>query len=93
MKIVCLSDTHHNYDMEVPEGDVLVHAGDFSSFGQSIEISQFARWLKEQPHKHKLFIWGNHEIGPYELEFYYREYIENEANAKCIHNILSYNLK
>ena len=62
MKIVCLSDTHmlHNH-IEVPDGDVLIHAGDMTNFGTIAEIYQVAEWMRTLPHKHKLIICGNHE--------------------------------
>jgi predicted phosphohydrolase len=60
MRIVCLSDTH-NRQVKVPEGDVLVHAGDFSMMGRHGEIAEFNRWLGSLPHKHKIVVAGNHD--------------------------------
>ncbi len=62
LRIVCLSDTHnfHN-EITVPEGDVLIHAGDTTSRGTIEEIAFFNEWLKNQPHRHKIFIAGNHD--------------------------------
>lgn len=62
MKIVCISDTHtFEYDIAVPDGDVLIHAGDATINGEPWEVSRFALWLKRQPHKHKIFVAGNHD--------------------------------
>ncbi len=64
MRVVAISDTHglHDY-ISVPEGDVLIHAGDFMNFGTRVhEISRFNVWLGKQPHKHKIVIAGNHDI-------------------------------
>ena len=62
MKIVLISDTHCMHDrLEVPDGDVLVHAGDFTWRGRPQEIDEFNRWLEKLPHKHKLVIAGNHD--------------------------------
>ena len=46
MRIVCISDTHGaTQALKVPEGDVLVHAGDFCSHGLEREVHKFAKWL------------------------------------------------
>ena len=66
MKIVCLSDTHTQHHMiKVPDGDILVFAGDFAG-PRDINMSQkytrdFAKWLDVLPHKHKIIIAGNHD--------------------------------
>jgi len=86
MKIIALSDNHSDYGFETPEGDILIHAGDFSYQGLSQEIYTFAGWLKRQPHEHKLFIWGNHELIESD-ELYYRNFIEENSGAKCIHTL------
>ena len=52
IKIVCISDTHGRHaDMDIPAGDVLVHAGDFTMFGLVSEIINFKQWLATLPHK------------------------------------------
>lgn len=63
MRIVCISDTHnkHNY-IDVPDGDILIHAGDFSSYGKLNEITSFNEWLGSLNHKHKVIIAGNHDL-------------------------------
>lgn len=63
MKIVLLSDTHctHQY-LEVPAGDLLIHAGDFSLRGREAETQDFLDWFSSQPHPHKVFISGNHDF-------------------------------
>lgn len=63
MKIVCLSDTHGAHDeITVPDGDVLLHAGDFSMRGKEPEIIAFNEWLGKLPHPHKIVIAGNHDL-------------------------------
>ena len=63
-KIIALSDSHNaTKRVEISDGDILVHAGDFSFQGKASEIQDFIEWMKEQPHKHKLWIAGNHERG------------------------------
>ena len=46
---------------QVPDGDILIHAGDFTQFGKEEHAEDFNRWLGEQPHKTKLVVLGNHE--------------------------------
>src|SRR3974390_2505199 len=62
MKVVLISDTHglHN-SIRVPNGDVLIHAGDLSPSGTDSEISEAARWFGALPHRHKIVIAGNHD--------------------------------
>lgn len=63
MKIVCISDTHNKHDaVIVPECDLLLHTGDFSSRGYRHELEAFVAWLDKQPAKHKVFISGNHDF-------------------------------
>lgn len=62
MRVVCVSDTHGRHAaIEVPEGDLLVHAGDATMSGQPDEIDRFNEWLGTLPHRHKLVIAGNHD--------------------------------
>lgn len=61
-RLVLLSDTHGFHDrLRVPDGDVLVHAGDFCTSGKEMQARAFAGWLKRQPHAHKVVIAGNHD--------------------------------
>lgn len=61
-RIVLISDTHGYHEgLKVPDGDILVHAGDFCSIGEEAEARAFALWLRRQPHKHKIVIAGNHD--------------------------------
>lgn len=63
MKIVCISDTHNKHKkILIPECDILIHAGDFSSRGYVHELKNFAQWFSKQPAKHKVFISGNHDF-------------------------------
>lgn len=67
MKIVVISDTHSLHKSsemaQIPDGDVLIHCGDVSNSGYEQEILTFIKWFKDQPHKHKVFIAGNHDFG------------------------------
>lgn len=71
-RIIALSDTHGLHaDLKVPESDVLVYAGDWSSFRGSIEETvSFLRWLNRQPCRIPILIGGNHDIpAQYSLTF------------------------
>lgn len=62
MKIVFISDTHDLHaNVQVPDGDILIHAGDATMLGRMNEIAAFGKWFREQPHKHKVFVPGNHD--------------------------------
>jgi Icc-related predicted phosphoesterase len=62
MKIVCISDTHNcNEKINVPDGDILIHAGDATTVGNFEQIQEFGTWFGSLPHKHKIFIAGNHD--------------------------------
>ena len=56
-RFVCISDTHNrtNPDTIIPEGDVLLHAGDFTMVGAPGEIEQFVGFMRTLPHKHKVY--------------------------------------
>ena len=64
MRIVCISDTHEFHrDVEVPDGDLLIHAGDFTYFSKRPSmLFDFDDWLGELPHEHKVVVPGNHEF-------------------------------
>eukprot|EP01119_Soliformovum_irregulare_P021604 TRINITY_DN7229_c0_g1_i1.p1 TRINITY_DN7229_c0_g1~~TRINITY_DN7229_c0_g1_i1.p1 ORF type:complete len:255 (-),score=39.45 TRINITY_DN7229_c0_g1_i1:115-879(-) len=66
LKIVCISDTHRKHrEMHVPDGDILVHTGDFGDYfttSMQRDIIEFNNWLGTLPHKHKLVVAGNHDL-------------------------------
>lgn len=70
MEIICISDTHSNHDkLMVPNGDVLIHAGDITEAGTKREVLSFLRWFSNQPHPYKIFIAGNHDFYLENLSF------------------------
>jgi predicted phosphohydrolase len=64
LTIVCISDTHELHrELDVPAGDILIHAGDFTMFSKSASaILDFNEWLGKLPHRWKILIPGNHEF-------------------------------
>lgn len=64
MRIIAISDTHSYHNkLVIPDGDVLVHAGDITFRGEIPIMASFSDWLKDLPHKRKVVIFGNHELG------------------------------
>ena len=48
IRIVCMSDTHsltHHIKFDIPEGDIFIHAGDFTSCGGLKEVIDFNNWI------------------------------------------------
>jgi Icc-related predicted phosphoesterase len=63
MKLCIISDTHnyHKRLAKLPDADVIIHAGDFTSMGHSHEIVNFMQWFSKLSYKHKIVIAGNHD--------------------------------
>jgi Icc-related predicted phosphoesterase len=62
VRLVLISDTHcRETFIDVPSGDILIHAGDFTINGTREEFQNVAAWLKSLPHQRKIFIAGNHD--------------------------------
>lgn len=72
MRVVLISDTHgrHKHLTSkamgpiLPEGDLLIHAGDFTGIGQKGEVESFIKWAVQQAPKYThgvVFIAGNHD--------------------------------
>ena len=87
IKIVHISDTHlkHiNYETQIPNGDILIHSGDFLHKSNKDKIKDnnieyFNQWLGKLPHKHKIVIAGNHEI--YLTKMRYKKIQKRFTNA------------
>lgn len=63
LRLVCLSDTHNRHDrLDVPDGDVLLHAGDFTGRGTEEEVAAFGAFLARLPHAEKVVVAGNHDF-------------------------------
>lgn len=64
VRLVLLSDTHGKEDsVKVPDGDVLIHAGDFSR-GRGTDwhdLAYLSDWMKRLPHARKFLSPGNHD--------------------------------
>jgi len=64
LRLVLISDTHELHrEVDVPDGDIFIHAGDFTMFSESMEtVVDFNDWLGELPHPYKIVVPGNHEF-------------------------------
>lgn len=63
MRLVCCSDTHgFEKNLNIPDGDVFIYAGDFSMRATTTHVQKFAKWIQTLPHKHKVIIAGNHDM-------------------------------
>jgi Icc-related predicted phosphoesterase len=61
--IDCISDTHSRHKkINLPGGDIVIHAGDCSCSGELEEVLEFLDWFKEQKYSHRLLIAGNHDF-------------------------------
>lgn len=62
-RLVLVSDTHGRVPTSaIPDGDVLIHAGDYSMSGTIAETASFARWLSDLSHPVKILVPGNHDF-------------------------------
>lgn len=83
-KIVCLSDTHNcNEQIDVPDGDILLHAGDATINGTQYEVEAFLSWYSSLPHKYKIFVAGNHDW-LYETENHIAKLMTAKFNIKYL---------
>ena len=66
MRCVAVSDTHNRADrVAIPDGDVLVHAGDLTMRGEPRELERAAAWLARLRPRFTavVAIPGNHDFG------------------------------
>lgn len=63
MIITFISDTHTKHrKLDLPGGDLLIHAGDLMNSGYSAyEIQDFCKWFESQDYDATAFIAGNHD--------------------------------
>lgn len=65
MRAVLIADTqgyaHQILPHMLPEGDMLIIAGDLTGDGSLIELGAFDNWLSTLPYRHKIIVGGNHD--------------------------------
>lgn len=65
LRFVCISDTHNDdCGKQIPDGDVLIHAGDLTDFGSTEELQAALDWIIPLPHKIKVIVAGRHSASP-----------------------------
>ena len=81
IRFVCTSDTHEEegWELGVPDGDVLIHCGDFTRYGSIEQTKSFVKKFTALPHKKKILIAGNHDVG-FDLELY--ESLSKQRNKR-----------
>lgn len=63
MRILCISDTHGKHKkLELPEADMIIHAGDMSGKGEAWQIREFFEWFSKLSYRYKICIAGNHDF-------------------------------
>ena len=62
LRFICMSDTHNEiHKIHIPDGDVFVHCGDAVKHWTSArDLRVFNEFVGQLPHRHKLFVSGNH---------------------------------
>lgn len=88
MKIVATSDTHFPFDPKaVPDGDVFVLAGDLMNEGTPAEWHPRLECLAALPHKHKLFVPGNHDYYTQHFRGLARSQLRREAGVTMVDEV------
>jgi len=63
LKLVLISDTHNLHrQLKIPEGDILIHAGDITRRGDIADLRDFNEFMGTLPHPYKIVIAGNHDF-------------------------------
>jgi len=64
-KVCCVSDTHGKMalmDIFQTEGDLFIHAGDFTQYSKQGDLEEFCKLLDQLKYRHKVVVSGNHEL-------------------------------
>ncbi|KAF9452850.1 Metallo-dependent phosphatase [Macrolepiota fuliginosa MF-IS2] len=101
-RFICISDNHSRTQCDLPPGDVLLHAGDLSSWGYPAQVMKTLDWIKSLDYPTKIIIAGNHDLcldedvppfgedlGPESLATI-REYVRGEEMKKANVHYLEY---
>ena len=91
LSIVVISDTHNTHEhLSVPHGYILFHCGDFTNSSDWEHLSpgqvprsviKFNQWLGRLPHRYKIVICGNHEVGFRDMS---KDEIQSQFLTNCI---------
>ena len=63
-RIALISDTHQFHErVDIPECDILIHSGDYSSYGDLRDLTNFNKWLGTLKQCGSIVIVdGNHDL-------------------------------
>lgn len=90
MRIVCISDTHNRHwdrDLIIPDGDILVHAGDMAIRGMPGELHSVSDWfvsMTSDKFKAVVFTPGNHDRLFEVNQSLARSYFNKANNIHCL---------
>jgi Icc-related predicted phosphoesterase len=95
LRIVALADTHLRHGgLVIPDGDVLVHAGDMLQHGSLDELARAADFFRALPHPIKIVVAGNHEVclerHPAEARALLEGFVYLEDQATTIEGLVFY---
>lgn len=86
MKCVCLSDTHNNFpNMEAYFGDIIIHCGDVSIWGNYKEVEFFIEEYNKVNFKYKILVPGNHDK-LFEKDWKYSQTLCEKNNIICLND-------
>ncbi|MDF1696260.1 MAG: metallophosphatase domain-containing protein [Saprospiraceae bacterium] len=84
MKFIFISDTHGQHrKLDLPEGDVIVHSGDFCHYGSQDNMYDFLEWYDQLNYTSKILIGGNHDFFAYEHPEKFKEYLPQSITYLC----------
>lgn len=81
MRIVVISDTHGEHrKLDLPEGEMIIHAGDFCHNGNNMHVKDFLNWFEELNFDTKILVAGNHDFLPFEEPKRFKEILPEGIN-------------
>ncbi|CAN5924884.1 hypothetical protein BH11MYX4_BH11MYX4_48900 [soil metagenome] len=95
LRIVAMADTHLFHEgLVVPDGDILIHAGDLLQHGSLGELARAADFLRALPHPIKIVVAGNHEVclerSPAEARALLEGLVYLEDSQAVVHGLVFY---
>ena len=89
IRIVCISDTHNDdCSADLPDGDILIHAGDMTDDGTMEELEKAYRWISKLPHKFKVIVAG--EFSLINSVYSHTRRLFVSCQQACKKNVLNY---
>jgi len=91
MRLVLISDTHNLHEkLALPDGDILVHAGDLTGMGSPAELERVAAWLARVKPRYRAVVLtaGNHDWGfeqdPEPSRAFFKDFIYLEDSGAVV---------